>query len=47
MYRAVDCDEKLAARVVQASCADAANMIKPCTASVDVEMIAERIVASC
>jgi hypothetical protein len=40
MYRAMDCEEKLAARADHASCAVLEKMTMPCTASVEVDMMA-------
>jgi hypothetical protein len=47
MDRAVDCDAKLASRVLHASCEEEAKRMSPWISSVEVDMIAESIAASC
>jgi hypothetical protein len=47
MYRAVDCEAKLEAIVDHASCAVEQKTIMPWTASVEVDMIAVKMAASC
>jgi hypothetical protein len=47
MNLAVDCEEKLAASTDQASWAVVEKRISHCTGSVDVDMMAEMMAASC
>jgi hypothetical protein len=47
MYLEDDTEGKLDARVVQASCAVEQKSTMPCTDSVEVDMMADKIAASC